>query len=491
MAPYSYSDCSASSKAHTCRTTLICTLGPAISDVSKLEDLLNAGADVIRLNFSHGNNEQKKEYISMIRAAEEKVGKPVSILQDLQGPKLRVGDLRENAPIFLKDDSSLVITTQPCIGTEECISVNYSHLPADVASGDPILLADGSIILRVTHVEDDNVHCRVVHGDYLYPHKGVNLPGVNLSIPAMTEKDEEDLAFGLKNEIDWIALSFVRHAEDIISLRRKIKELWDPNEHPEHTHPPRIVAKIEKPEAVQNLGAIADVADALMVARGDLGVEISPERVPVVQKNIIAAGRQRGIPVITATQMLESMVHSPVPTRAEASDVANAIFDKTDAIMLSAETAVGDYPIHAVNFLTKVARESEEHAFSTDIPPHNMSGSTDAIAVAACDAAHRMDAAVIAVYTHTGRSAIRIAACRPHIHILAFCSSISVCRQLMLYWNIRTEAVPVCATHEELIALADKRVAAYNKDESHDYYVLVSGSQALPGKTDSLQVRPL
>lgn len=478
------------SLAYKSRTTIICTLGPATETQEGVEALLAAGADVIRLNFSHGTHEYKKQHINVVRAAEKSAGRPVAILQDLQGPKLRVGELENDEPVTLHDDAIVTLTTEPCVGSAERISVTYSHLPADVAKDDPILLADGAIVLRVLNVENDTVQCRVMHGGLLYPRKGVNLPGVNLSIPSLTEKDKEDLAFGIANGVDWIALSFVRHADDIHTLRAHIAELWDATAHPPHTQPPRIIAKIEKPEAVQHLDDIADAADALMVARGDLGVEISPERVPVVQKNIIAAGTKRGKPVITATQMLESMIHSPIPTRAEASDVANAIFDGTDAVMLSAETATGRYPTEAVAFLARVANEVEAHQPVVPLSPDKTACVTDAIAVAAHNAAFRLNADLITVYTHSGYSATRIAACRPHIPILALCSNISVCRQLMLYWNMCAELAPVCASRKELRRLADERTSPY-LNENKGMYILVSGSKSLPGQTDSFQVRQI
>ena len=480
-----YTDFFRETPAHR-RVTLICTVGPACDTYEMLVKLIDQGMDVARLNFSHGTLEQKARLIRLIRRAERHVGRPIAILQDLQGPKLRVGELRGGNPVELKNGAKVIITSTPCFGSAEIFYVDYVPLSQDVSPGNPILLADGTITLRVisSDCKKGEVQCEVVHGGMLSPRKGVNLPGIKLSISAITKKDKTDLDFGIRHGVDWVALSFVCEAKEIISLRKRIEKIRSRMDKPKTTIPQKIIAKIEKPEAVQNISSIMDAADGIMVARGDLGVEMKQALVPIIQKEIIHMANSRGIPVITATQMLESMVHAPIPTRAEASDVANAVFDGSDAIMLSAESAAGDFPLESVAYLDRIARETEA---SPLFEPRRLSARnevSDAIAASSCELARTIDASCIVVFTHTGTTAIQIARFRPHTPIVALCSNNDICRQLMVYWNIKPLRVPMCRSSNRLLRVANERVLLSGCGKTGDEFVLVAGSSTKPGRTD-------
>src|SRR2546421_4567606 len=337
------------------RTKIVCTIGPATESEAQLELLMRAGMNVARLNFSHGTHQVHEQVIERVRAISARLGYPVAILQDLQGPKIRTGVLQDGKPITLFDGMQVTITTRDVVGNTQLISTTYKPLPQDVKIGDRILLDDGLLELRVIGKSDTDVECAVVHGGLLGEHKGINLPGVAVSAPALTEKDRDDLRFGVMQDVDYVALSFVRKPDDIHEAKQYIRKLQ--SEH--HGAKKRnvidipLIAKLEKPEAIVCLDEILEATDGVMIARGDLGVEMPPEKVPLIQKRIIARCNQLGLPVITATQMLESMVTNPRPTRAEASDVANAILDGTDAVMLSAETAAGAHPIVAVQMMVR------------------------------------------------------------------------------------------------------------------------------------------
>jgi len=333
------------------RAKIVCTVGPATSSESMLRDLMRAGMDVARLNFSHGTHEEHARMIERIRRAAEKEKRTICILQDLQGPKIRTGRLKYRTPVALKTGSRVTLTPKDVPGTNTLIATSIP-LARDLEPGSRILLSDGLIELRVKQIKGEDVECEVLNGGLLGEHKGINLPGTMVSVPSLTEKDKKDLLFGLKHGVDLIAISFVRTAEDVLAARRFIAD--------QNAFVP-LVAKLEKPQAIENLEAIFEVADGVMVARGDLGVEVPPEKVPVMQKHIISRATEWRKPVITATQMLESMIENPRPTRAEASDVANAIFDGTDAVMLSAETASGKYPREAVAMMTRIVVEAESH----------------------------------------------------------------------------------------------------------------------------------
>src|SRR5713226_8887610 len=329
---------------------IVCTIGPASRSPRTIDRLLRAGMDVARLNFSHGSHANHAESIAMLRTAATHIHKPIAILADLQGPKIRTGPLAGAMPVLLRTGQKFVITTARVLGDSTRVSTVFRPLPREVHRGDRILLSDGLIELRVERVRGGEVVCTVVNGGALGEHKGINLPGVKLRVPAMTPKDREDLVFALKQGADYIAVSFVRRPEDVLLAKQLIRRAGKDTP---------VIAKLEKPEAIENLDGILRAADGVMVARGDLGVEMSPERVPVVQKTVIARAREFRRPVITATQMLESMTENPRPTRAETSDVANAIFDGSDAVMLSAETASGKYPVEAVGMMARIIEEAE------------------------------------------------------------------------------------------------------------------------------------
>src|SRR5690349_16587173 len=377
-------------------------MGPACSSEDKIAALIAAGMNVARLNFSHGTHEEHAALIATIRRVSRRLAKPVSILQDLQGPKIRTGLLSGGEGVMLNDQAPFIITTRDVSGTANEVSTTYEGLPRDVHRGDRLLLDDGKLELAVESVDSTDVQCRVVHGGLLKEHKGINLPGVMVNIPSLTAKDRDDLAFGVAQGVDYIAISFVRRAEDIADVKRTLVEV-DPS-----AAKLPIIAKLEKPSALDNLEDILQVADGVMVARGDMGVELSPQQVPTAQKRIIAAAnRQRKI-VITATQMLESMITNPLPTRAEASDVANAIYDGSDAVMLSGETASGEYPIDAVRMMVAIIKEAEAHIDEWGRwkgVTESTSDDSVALARAARELAHDRDVTAIAIFTLTGRNA--------------------------------------------------------------------------------------
>ncbi|HEX6818945.1 MAG TPA: pyruvate kinase, partial [Ktedonobacterales bacterium] len=432
------------------RTKIVCTLGPASSSEAAIEALIQAGMNVARINFSHGAHDEHAATIARVRAVASRLGVPIAILQDLQGPKIRTGPLQDGKPVRLADGQTFIITTQPVDGTRERVSTTYDPLPLDVRRGDRILLSDGSIELRVEATNETDVRCHVVHGGLLAEHQGINLPGVVVSAAALTPKDREDLIFGVHHRVDFIALSFVRRADDILEAKRLIAEAVrtapgpsDPR--PEGLHPTAyeedgrvpVIAKLEKPEALSRLDAILEAADGVMVARGDLGVEMPLEQVPVAQKRIISRANELGMPVITATQMLESMIHSPRPTRAEASDVANAIIDGTDAVMLSGETAVGEFPVEAVRVMARIAEQTEGHWPSQVATTGRQAHVTlsHAVSMAARTLAERAEAPLLVVFTRTGASARLISRERPGAAIVAYTPFESVYRRLALWWG--------------------------------------------------------
>ncbi len=421
------------------RTKIIATIGPATSTPEQIAALIDAGMDVARLNFSHGTHTDHARHIATVRATATSAARSVAILQDLQGPKIRTGALRERAPVVLTTGQSFTITTRPVPGDAQQVSTTYELLPTDVHPGDRILLSDGLIELQVIRTTATDTICEVVHGGNLREHQGINLPGVNVSASSVTPKDLEDLDFGLAHDVDYVALSFVRCADDILSVKEHMarRQKLTP-----------VIAKIERSEAVERLADILAVTDGVMIARGDLGVELPPAQVPIVQKQIIEAANRMGIPVITATQMLESMILNPRPTRAETSDVANAIIDGTDAIMLSGETAVGQYPIESLKMMTLVAEiveASGRHGDRSTTPRWALPDvrSVDwAIGAAASAIVQTIPIRAIVVFTQTGNTARMVAHYRPTVPIIAFTPSEQVYRRLSLLWGViplRTE----------------------------------------------------
>lgn len=456
---------------------IVCTLGPSSSDKATIIKLIDAGMDVARMNFSHGTHETHLSNLKLIRQCSQECGKPVAILQDLQGPKLRVGVLPEEG-IQLNTGSQLALfmigAGKECFdGPEICLPLDVPNLARAVKPGNRILLDDGKMELQVTGVTGDTVSTKVVQGGLLKSNKGVNLPGVDLGIPRFTEKDRKDLEFGLANGVDFVAISFVESVVDIILVRETMKAL-----NPEHSNTP-IIAKLERPDAVKNLHSIMHAADGVMVARGDLGVETSPALVPIVQKEIIQCANRHAKIVITATQMLESMISSPRPTRAEASDVANAIFDGTDAVMLSAETAAGSYPIDSVKMMDSIIREAEKHMVEwshiEEFPKEALQDDALVISNAAKTLAHDRNVTNIAVFTQSGKTALLMSKARPRVPIFAFTPDIRTLPVLSLYWGVTPVLVPFANSLEEMVRSVDKNLMEHKNFKMGQQVVLISG----------------
>lgn len=462
---------------------IVATVGPSSSNQEQLDKLLKAGVDVFRLNFSHGTHADKSAVIEIIRTLSKQHQRAVAILGDLQGPKIRTGHMKDGA-IELIPEHEVTITTRDILGEGNVFPTTYEQLPGDVKPGDQILLDDGLMELRVISAAGTEVKCRVVSGGTLKDRKGINLPGVNVSAPALTDKDKQDIRFCLDKKLDYLALSFVRSPADVKALRRILD-----NDQAEL----RIISKIEKPEAIDNFDEILRLSDGIMVARGDLGVEISPERVPLIQKQIIRKCNQVGKPVITATQMLESMVNNPRPTRAETSDVANAIFDGTDAVMLSAETAAGKYPVEAVTVMSKVACDVEgeiEYAIGTGSQNH--SDLTEAIGQTACQIANSVNAKAILAFTQTGNTAALVSKYRPGLPIYAVTPSQTVRRRMALYSGVRSIRVDIEGTTEAQIWSVEEAVLKYGVLDKDDVVVITMGSPLSdPGTTNLIKVHRL
>lgn len=470
------------------RTKIVATVGPASESEEKLLALMEAGADVFRLNFSHGDQENKSLLIRRIRDLSRRRRQAVAILGDLQGPKIRTGLMKDGA-LSLNAGQEVVITTREVLGEGQTIPTTYRELPEDVEAGDCILLDDGLLELEVLNVAGTEVTCRVKVGGVLKDRKGINLPGVKVSAPAMTEKDREDLLFCIREGVDYLALSFVRRADDVLELKNQLlREKADIH----------IIAKIEKPEAVADFDAILQVSDGIMVARGDLGVEMSPEKVPLIQKRIIRLCNAAGKPVITATQMLESMIEHPRPTRAETSDVANAILDGTDAVMLSAETASGNYPVEAVSLMVRVARDVEgDPVLQTKLfhPIPEIGGFRrlpEAIGQAACRVAENVGAEAILAFTQTGSTAAMVSKYRPVMPIFAVTPSQGARRRLALYAGVRSIRVDIEGDTEAQIRSVEKAVLDAGALQKGDVVVITMGSPvSAPGTTNLMKVHRL
>jgi pyruvate kinase len=426
------------------RAKIVCTLGPATSTPERIGELIDAGMNVARLNFSHGTHEDHGKVLGHVRAEAERRGKAIAVLLDLQGPKIRTGKFA-SGQIELRPGAEFTITTEQLLGDERCCSTTYAMLPRDVKPGDQILLDDGYLSLAVTSVTEQEVRTVVVTGGVLKNNKGINLPGIEVSAPALTEKDRQDIGFALRFNVDYVALSFVRRAEDVIEAKRllSVDQVSIP-----------VIAKIEKPQALERLGDIIDAADGVMVARGDLGVELGPEKVPLWQKRIIDETNRRGKIVITATQMLESMITAPRPTRAEASDVANAVLDGTDALMLSGETASGVHPIEAVRTMARIIVEIERSAYyraNIEVPELQLVNSTNAIAHAAATAAREMKLRTIVSVSDSGGAARLISEYRPEANIVCLTANDVNFRRLALVWGVTPIMIGSTATTEELL----------------------------------------
>lgn len=448
------------------QTKIVATIGPACSNSETLEALIDAGLDVARVNCSHAEHSEIGGLIQDIREMSQKKGRCVGILLDLSGPKIRTSKLKNNNPVELKTGDTFNLTSRKVEGDSSIVGTNYPKLAQEVSQGATILLDDGLIELEVVKTNATDVECRVVSGGILKNKKGINLPGARLSIPALTEKDKQDLAFGLEQEVEFIALSFVRDPQDILSLKELIGDHWPPA---------LVIAKMEKPEALEHLEEILDVADGVMIARGDLGVELPPEKVPPAQKLITRMANLKGKPVITATQMLDSMIEHPRPTRAEASDVANAIFDGTDAVMLSGETAVGKYPVESVQMMVRIAESAEVTQDRTALHQHDLPTSAHAIAHAACAMAVDMSASAIAAFTKSGATARLISQFRPPTPVIALTQHIHVYRQLSLNWGVTPLMLTEVSDSESTLALVEDTLLDNGLVNHGDCLVITGG----------------
>ncbi len=469
------------------KTKIVATMGPASQSPEQIEALIKAGVNVFRLNFSHGTAADHHRNVDNIRTTATKLGKIVGILQDLQGPKIRVGTFT-NGPITLKEGQAFALhSDKKFAGDQHGVGISHAELHEDISQGDALLLDDGKLVLRVKEIKDQIIHTEVERGGFLSNNKGINVPDADLSIAAVTEKDIADIAIGAQLDVDWVALSFVRNKNDLLLARHHLG-LNDSNA--------KLMAKIEKPGAVRNYKEILGEADGIMVARGDLGVELSAEKVPMLQKRLIRKARQKGKPVITATQMLESMIDQAIPTRAEANDVANAIFDGTDGVMLSAETATGKFPIQAVKTMDSIATTVEadndyrkrmiERKFKAE------KNTPDAVSSAACHIARTLAAEVMCCFSSSGATALRVARNRIHTDVIAISPSIKSCQQLSVSWGINPVLSNDATSTDEMVEIANRVIIDNNMAQSGDQFVITAGVPfGFSGTTNLIRVETL
>jgi pyruvate kinase len=470
------------SKPISRRAKIVCTLGPSSHTETTIRQLMHAGMDVARLNFSHGTHDDHAKMIERVRKVADQEGRIICLLQDLQGPKMRTGKLRDRTPVALKAGSHLTLTGRDVLGTASVLGTTFP-IARDVSPGARILLADGLIELRVISVSGEDVETEVINGGLIGEHKGINLPGTPVSLPSITDKDKADIEFGLKHGIDLIAMSFVRTADDVLQTKRFIRSLGGKVP---------VVSKLEKPQAIANLEAIFEVTDAVMVARGDLGVEVPPEQVPIIQKHVIKRASEWRKPVITATQMLESMIENPRPTRAEASDVANAIFDGTDAVMLSGETASGKYPVEAASMMARIIAETEAHMSDSlplrrrrDRKPLSIS---ETICESVAHAAEELDMRAIAVFTQTGNTARLVSKYRPKCPTYAFAHEPRITNQLNLLWGITPIQCDVAPTAEDMVRGAEEELKRRQIALDGDVIGVISGTLGSTGSTNLMRL---
>jgi pyruvate kinase len=470
-----------SSSSNLRRAKIICTIGPSCEAEVALLDLMRLGMDVARLNFSHGSHEQHARNIRRLRRVAARENRTVCVLQDLQGPKIRTGRLKNHAPIVLEGGARITITPRDLLGTPTLISTTFQTMALEIQPGARILLSDGLIELKVLSVRGDDVQCKVINGGSLGEHQGINLPGVALSIPAMTDKDRADLEFGLKHGVDMVALSFVRSAADVRQVKQLIRA---------HGRDLPVIAKLEKPQALEHLDEILEVSDGVMVARGDLGVEMPPEKVPVIQKQVIHQSADWRKPVIIATQMLESMIENPRPTRAEASDVANAIFDGTDAVMLSGETATGRYPRKAVAMMAKIVVEAESNMaeFADRRRSHPRLSVPEAICESVAHAAEDLQMGAIAVFTESGNTARLISKYRPKAQIYAFSYVLAVCNRMNLLWGVHPLRRAQARTAEDMVRAAESELVRQGRVAAGEVLAVVAGTQMASGSTNFMRL---
>lgn len=465
------------------RTKIVCTIGPASESVEVLRQMMLAGMNVARLNFSHGTHEDHAKRIASIRQAASEVGKNIAIMLDTKGPEIRLKKFA-HPPVQLEPGQKFTLTTRDVLGDNTIISVTYMDLPKDVNPGSMIAVADGLIALEVESVEGEDVHCRVINGGQLSNQKGVNLPGVNVNLPSITDKDVADIRFGLEQGVDFIAASFIRKASDVIAIRQIVEEYGSEID---------IIAKIESRQGVDNLEDIINVADGVMVARGDLGVEVPAEEVPVLQKTMIEMCNRLGKPVITATQMLESMTQNPRPTRAEASDVANAIFDGTDAIMLSGETAAGKYPVITVETMARIAQRAEKAVDFDDLLETRGAAIqrtvTDGISHAVCSVARDLGVSTIVTATASGHTARMIAKYRPKVPVIAVTPKANVLRKLALVWGVEPLLIGDVQGTDEMINVSVDASLAAGLISAGDLVVITAGVPVgVHGTTNMMKV---
>jgi len=469
------------------RAKIVGTLGPASNTEEMFRALLRAGLDVARLNFSHGTHPEKLKLIEMVRKVAAGEGKNICILGDLQGPKIRTGKLENRTPVQLEAGKKITITPRDIPGNSQLLSTTFKTLAENLEPGSRILLSDGLIELRVLAIKGEDVECEVINGGLLGENKGINLPGIAVRVPSLTEKDEADLEFAVKNGVDAIAVSFVRTGDDVKLVKQRIAALgadaW-------------VIAKLEKPQAIEHLEEILETADGVMVARGDLGVEVPPEKVPAIQKHVIRRASEHRKPVITATQMLESMIENPRPTRAEASDVANAVYDGSDAVMLSAESAAGKYPVEAVKMMARIITESEAHIRETGIT-HNGHPANVRLTVAEtiCEsmahAAQDLDVKAIAVFTETGTTARQLSKYRPTPPIYALSSVPVVINRMCLLWGVQPIQCAKAQTTEQMVDLAETLLEGAGYAAPHDIIGIVAGTLTKSGSTNFLRLHIL
>ena len=463
-------------------TKIVATLGPTSDSPEVIRKLISAGVDVFRVNSSHGTQAEHGARIQTVRALAREAGVTIGILMDLQGPKIRLGKF-DGGHAMLETGATFSITTEECLGTAQLASTSYAGFAQDVKPGNRVLLADGSIELCAVRSDGKTVECTVVSGGPISDRKGINLPGVAVSSPALTKKDKSDLMFGLEAGIDMVALSFVRRRDDMLRLRHFLEE---------HDSSIPMIAKIEKPEGWTNFDEILEETDGVMVARGDLGVEIALEKVPFIQKSIIERSRARGKFVITATQMLESMIESAVPTRAEVSDIANAIYDGTDAVMLSAETSAGKFPVEAVKVMARVAKEAEGTVSAirmAEAAKNPRNTTPEIVADAAFRAARLMNAAAIVVFTSTGSSARMVSRYRPAVPLYAFTQTEAVARQLTVIYGTTSIVAPVLASTDEMMDQMDRLLVQHGLAKPGGNLVFVAGQPiGKPGSTNMLKL---
>ncbi|MFJ5231747.1 pyruvate kinase [Kitasatospora sp. NPDC088391] len=465
------------------RAKIVCTLGPAADSYDQIKALVDAGMDIARLNLSHGSHAEHEDRYHRVRKASDETGRSVGVLADLQGPKIRL-DTFADGPVLLERGDEFTITVEDVPGDREICGTTYKGLAADVSRGERILIDDGRVCLEVTHVEGPRVHCIVIEGGLVSDHKGLNLPGVAVSVPALSDKDVEDLRWALRTGADIIALSFVRSGKDVEAVHRIMAE--------EGRRVP-VIAKIEKPQAVEDLESIVDAFDGIMVARGDLGVELPLEQVPIVQKRAIKLAKRNAKPVIVATQMLDSMINASRPTRAEASDVANAVLDGSDAVMLSGETSVGKYPVETVKTMARIVEAAEEDILAAGLPaltasskPRTQGG---AVARAAAEIGDFLNAKYLIAFTQSGDTARRLTRYRSPIPVLAFTYEPAVRSQLSLTWGVETFLGPFVTTTDELVAQVDAALIGLGRCKPGDVVIITAGSPpGLAGSTNLVRV---